>query len=214
MQANECDNWSEGETEWHREWKNNFDIDQQEVVKFDSESGEKHIADVYIDSNDLVIEFQHSPIQIEEIRAREAFYRRMIWVVDLIPYKDNITLDRNISDAMSSYFSSYLEERLRTTLNLRKLGKKLEADALDEDYSYWQYFDDLETRLFPEYREKSRKARSSKNVLDRLLAEMKDNPNIQGYSYSKENITRLREFAKDHLHPYYLLMGWKHKHKR
>ncbi len=34
------------------------------------------------------------------------------------------------------------------------------------------------------------------------------------YSYSKENITRLREFAKDHLHPYYLLMGWKHKHKR
>jgi len=50
LKATECDSWSEGETEWHREWKNYFDFNQQEIVKFDSKSGEKHIADVYIES--------------------------------------------------------------------------------------------------------------------------------------------------------------------
>ena len=46
--ANDCDNWHEGETEWHRKWKEKFKISQQEVVKKDPLTGEKHIADVYI----------------------------------------------------------------------------------------------------------------------------------------------------------------------
>ncbi len=61
--------------------KNQFDISFQEIVFTDKKSGEKHIADICL-SNDLVIEFQHSPILPEEQLARETFYKNMIWVVD------------------------------------------------------------------------------------------------------------------------------------
>jgi len=40
-----CDIWWENETEWHRQWKNQFPKEWQEIVHFD-EKGEKHIADV------------------------------------------------------------------------------------------------------------------------------------------------------------------------
>ena len=75
-----CDPWWENETEWHRSWKDNFPIDWQEVIQFD-ESGEKHIADVKTE-NGWVLEFQHSYLTPEERRARNAFYPKLVWVVD------------------------------------------------------------------------------------------------------------------------------------
>jgi competence protein CoiA len=77
----DCDHWWESETEWHRNWKNNYPQEWQEVVLVDSESGEKHIADIRTPDN-LVIEFQHSPIEPEERFSREKFYKNMVWVVD------------------------------------------------------------------------------------------------------------------------------------
>lgn len=96
----ECDTWSEGETEWHRQWKNIFDKSQQEVIKHDEITGEKHIADVYISSKDLVIEFQHSPIHFNEIKARELFYKKMIWIIDVSPYSKNILFHKDIGSKM------------------------------------------------------------------------------------------------------------------
>lgn len=75
-----CDPWWENESPWHRAWKNLFPPNWQEVVHFD-DSGEKHIADVKT-SEGWVIEFQHSPIKIEEKNAREVFYKKLIWIVD------------------------------------------------------------------------------------------------------------------------------------
>lgn len=75
-----CDSWWEGETEWHRSWKDQFPAEWQEVVH-QSESGEKHIADIRT-QNGWVIEFQHSYINPDERRSREEFYKRLIWVVD------------------------------------------------------------------------------------------------------------------------------------
>jgi competence protein CoiA len=74
-----CDHWWEAETSWHRGWKNQFPEDWQEVAH-SSATGEKHIADVKAVSG-TVIEFQHSWLRPEERRAREAFYRDMVWVV-------------------------------------------------------------------------------------------------------------------------------------
>ncbi len=37
---NNCDNWWESETEWHRNWKNNYPIDWQEISLKDAKSGE------------------------------------------------------------------------------------------------------------------------------------------------------------------------------
>lgn len=76
-----CDPWWENETEWHRDWKNNFLVDWQEVILTDETTGEKHIADIR-SSYGLVIEFQHSHIDPIERTKREKFYKKMVWVVD------------------------------------------------------------------------------------------------------------------------------------
>ena len=76
-----CDPWWESETEWHRNWKNQFPSTWQEVVHTDQETGEKHIADIKTPYG-LVIEFQHSAIEQRELKSREAFYENLIWVVD------------------------------------------------------------------------------------------------------------------------------------
>lgn len=75
-----CDPWWENETEWHRAWKNLFPVEWQEIVH-PAENGERHIADVKT-GDGWVLEFQHSPIRPDERRSRDAFYPKLIWVVD------------------------------------------------------------------------------------------------------------------------------------
>ena len=81
MPRSSCDPWWGSETEWHREWKSRFHEDWREVVHIDEYTSEKHIADVKT-PHGLVIEFQHSPMNYDELVSREAFYQNMIWVVD------------------------------------------------------------------------------------------------------------------------------------
>lgn len=78
-----CDKWWENETEWHRNWKNQFPEDWREIVKFDAEkNNEKNVCDIYNSNLELVIEFQNSSISKQELESREAFYGKMIWVVN------------------------------------------------------------------------------------------------------------------------------------
>lgn len=76
-----CDPWWENETLWHREWKDNFPMEWQEVTHTDDNTGERHIADVK-NPFGLVIEFQYSPMSAVERESREDFYENMIWVVN------------------------------------------------------------------------------------------------------------------------------------
>jgi competence protein CoiA len=76
-----CDHWWESETDWHRDWKSYFPNEWQEISQVDPNTGEMHIADVKT-PHGLVIEFQHSPIKLEERFSREQFYKDMIWIVD------------------------------------------------------------------------------------------------------------------------------------
>lgn len=77
----DCDPWAEGETEWHRAWKNRFPSECQEIIRYDEKTGEKHVADVCI-NNEFVVEFQHSHLRPTERMAREGFYGNMVWIVD------------------------------------------------------------------------------------------------------------------------------------
>lgn len=77
----ECDTWWENETQWHRNWKGHFPVDWQEVVHRDETTGERHIADVKTDQ-EWVIEFQHSFLKTDERNSRNAFYKKLVWVVD------------------------------------------------------------------------------------------------------------------------------------
>jgi competence protein CoiA len=76
-----CDPWWEKETAWHREWKNCFDAEWQEVVHRDEITGEIHIADVTT-PHGWNIEIQHSPMDDEERKARNSFYKKIAWVID------------------------------------------------------------------------------------------------------------------------------------
>lgn len=84
----DCDPWWESEGEWHRNWKNHFPVEWQEVIHIDQITGEKHIADVK-NPFGLVIEFQNSNIKPEEMESRENFYKEMIWVVN--GHRDDLT---------------------------------------------------------------------------------------------------------------------------
>lgn len=93
-----CDVWWENETEWHRAWKNNFPVEWQEIIHFDDNTGEKHIADTKT-TEGWVLEFQHSPIKQEEILSRNTFYKKIIWVADgLRRERDKKQLDKAIED--------------------------------------------------------------------------------------------------------------------
>lgn len=75
-----CDPWWENETDWHRAWKNCFPTQWQEIAHR-SDDGTLHVADVKTASG-WVIEFQHSNLNEEERQSRDAFYPKIIWVVD------------------------------------------------------------------------------------------------------------------------------------
>ena len=68
-----CDHWWENETQWHRDWKNQFPTDWQEIAARD-EHGELHISDVKT-SKGLMVEFQHSYIKPVEARTRTRFHK-------------------------------------------------------------------------------------------------------------------------------------------
>jgi competence CoiA-like predicted nuclease len=73
--AADCDPWGEPETLWHRRWKESFSADCREIVIG------SHRADIKTPTG-WIIEFQNSTLSPAEIREREQFYRRMIWIVN------------------------------------------------------------------------------------------------------------------------------------
>lgn len=87
-QRADCDTWSEGETEWHRAWKQMVRKECQEVCKG------PHRADI-VGNGGMVIELQHSPISPETIEDREAFYGKMIWLFDASEYHKNLSFFGN-----------------------------------------------------------------------------------------------------------------------
>ena len=93
------DSWNYDKTDWHIKWQKRFpDFCYEKVV---THGDEKHIADVLV--NNLVIEFQHSSISLEDFTERNRFYTscgyKVVWVFDLTeeredgkitnPYREN-----------------------------------------------------------------------------------------------------------------------------
>lgn len=106
-----CDSWWENETEWHRSWKGQFPSPWQEFVH-QAESAEKHIADVRTDHG-WVIEFQHSHVKPEERRSRDAFYQKLVWVVDATRRKRDAAQFRKALEASTPVGRSPLIRRVR-----------------------------------------------------------------------------------------------------
>jgi ssDNA-binding Zn-finger/Zn-ribbon topoisomerase 1 len=102
-----CDSWWEPETQWHRDWKGLYPNAWQEVVQFDATSGEKHIADVKTNTG-LVIEFQNSPLKSEELRQREVFHKKIVWVVNGEKFKNNFNILHGLPDPKCKFLEDIL----------------------------------------------------------------------------------------------------------
>ncbi len=113
QRKSDCDPWWENETEWHRDWKDQFPDDWQEIAHY-AEDGEKHIADVKTESG-WVLEFQHSPIKPGERRSRDAFYPKLVWVVDGTTRKrDEEQLSKAWEEALPISKTSLVRKVLRS----------------------------------------------------------------------------------------------------
>lgn len=79
-------NNKDNKCEWHIRMQEYFPQECREYRFVDEETGEVHIADVFIPEENVVIEFQHSPITLEEYHSRTVFHlknkRGIIWVFD------------------------------------------------------------------------------------------------------------------------------------
>ncbi len=118
-----CDSRWENEGPWHRSWKEQFPIDWQEKHHRD-DSGEKHTADVKTKSG-WVLEFQHSYLKPKERRSRNAFYPKLVWVVDGLRRKRDITQFKEILDE---------SKLVSTELSIRRVNFPEEYSLLKE----WQ----------------------------------------------------------------------------
>lgn len=96
----DCDPWWENETQWHRDWKNNFPLECREVshVALD---GEIHRADVETPTG-IIVELQHSPMSDKERISREEFYKNLVWVIDGEEFKQNFKFCHILPDPHSA----------------------------------------------------------------------------------------------------------------
>lgn len=96
-----CDSWHYDMTDWHMRWQSRFPAETQEIVK--EKNGIKHRADVLLENEKAVYEFQHSSLTAEEFHDRNRFYNslgyKVIWIFDFLDqfeeglienYKNNI----------------------------------------------------------------------------------------------------------------------------
>lgn len=92
----DCDEWAEADSAWHRAWQDCVPAGNREVVLG------RHRADILTPTG-TVVELQHSSIPTEQIIAREEFYgHRMIWIFDAAEaYESNRLNLRNRKDYVS-----------------------------------------------------------------------------------------------------------------
>lgn len=100
----DCDPWYEGISAWHLAWQSLAPPARREVVIG------RHRADV-VSRDGVVVELQRSPISPAEIRERERFYRRIIWIFDASEYKCRIHMSK-----LDSYTFVWEWERARPSL--------------------------------------------------------------------------------------------------
>jgi competence protein CoiA len=80
----DCDSWSEPESEWHLSWKRLAGPDACEVVMG------SHRADMVSPATGFIVELQHSSLPPCQVAEREAFYRKMIWLVNAEGFEDRL----------------------------------------------------------------------------------------------------------------------------
>ena len=92
----ECDRWySKKLSKWHQKMQNHFNKSEQEIIVWNEQHTEFHIADVLVRTKNrsIVLEFQHSVISQSEFLQRCRFYKmcghQVIWIFDFCECKNS-----------------------------------------------------------------------------------------------------------------------------
>jgi competence CoiA-like predicted nuclease len=175
---NDCDSWSEGETEWHSKWKNEFPKEMQEVVV-----GE-HRADIKLPSG-KVIELQNSSISVEDIEKRENYYAEMIWLLNGDTFAKNIELrkkdkyftfiwkwfPKSLSFVKKTIYIDlqFLADRYQKELDKIKHRDDSDTYVTVSSYTYWEEYADGESYPKTGYSHDERTFGSRKKELQVLI---------------------------------------------
>jgi len=111
-----------GETVWHRNWKKAFPESFREVSFPCPRLNEVHRADVHTPCG-TTLEFQNSPLSLEEMKSREAFYPKLIWILNGKKFK-GFRILKHLPDVDDPGLSAY---EFRHTDHLSMIRK---ADVL------------------------------------------------------------------------------------
>lgn len=136
----DCDSWHEPESQWHINWKKQFPQDWQEIAIGN------HRADIATPHG--IIEFQNSPLNAAEIRAREDFYGRMIWVVNASDFKCN--LETYIPESWRKEYIK-LHQKPEWALSCGTLDLFGLLEQSEEDLRRWKKLDQQKARAFDEW---------------------------------------------------------------
>ncbi|MCQ2361958.1 MAG: hypothetical protein MJ048_02860 [Acidaminococcaceae bacterium] len=91
----DCETFTKDTSEWHKSWQEKFPEEWREEPITNTVIKKRHRADICTPQG-IVVEFQHSPIDVEEQEERESFYllqtnsphtNGMVWVVDATCYQ-------------------------------------------------------------------------------------------------------------------------------
>lgn len=96
-------------TEWHCEWQSNFATTEKFFPKLNDNQIKDRKADVYIKDHNIVVEFQHSKIDSDEVYNRKKDYelnnQRTIWIID-----GNNTINVKNLDYCNRFFLEFVSD--------------------------------------------------------------------------------------------------------
>lgn len=114
------------ETAWHSDWKKAFPESYREKTFLNRTIGYYHRADIFTPCG-TAIEFQNSPICLEELHSREAFYPNLIWVVNGAKFKGFKVL-KHLPDVDDLRLSAYEFSHTANLTMVRKSDVLLGVD--------------------------------------------------------------------------------------
>ena len=158
----DCDSWYEPETQWHKQWKDEYPKELQEFTMG------CHRADIRTKSR-WIIELQNSTISTNGIIERELYYKRMIWLLNSgtlckglrLKEKNGIITFRWKNPPKSWWYAnkeiyvdlSGIVSNMKMLKNYYKLrnGKHLSTEYEYETYEYYTEYGEhiVEEKKFP-----------------------------------------------------------------
>lgn len=142
----DCDRWAEPEGEWHYGWKKLAGLENCEVTIRKPEG--IHRADIKLPDG-LVIELQHSTLPTADVRDRETFYGRMIWIIDGASVS-SFAVERWISKDDKYYLK--WGGKLKAWMNEIRRLKYFHFEQMAINTYYWQnYYVEYGTNISPQY---------------------------------------------------------------